>query len=119
MAYGPNSSFGELTTAVARHRKHGTVPWKDGVRAVQELRKRIIDERLLGASSIIDELETSLLDPQVQLLLGVAPMRITDYSGLLGLKRGRVFGLEFRLMGPAGSHKDLMAGALIVLQLLQ
>src|SRR3989344_4198377 len=115
----PNSSFEELSATVAKYGKHNTFPRRDGVHAVQEIRKRIIDERAFGVSTIIDELEPCLLDPQIQRLLGVAPMQVTDYSGLLGLKKGKVFGLEFRLMGPTGSHKDIMVGALIVLQLLQ
>ena len=119
MAYGPNSSFGELIAAVAKYRKHNTFSRRDGVHAVQEIRKRIIGEHSLGVSTIIDELELCLLDPAVQRLLKVGPMQITDYSGLLGLKKGKAFGLEFRLMGPTGSHKDLMVGALSVLQLLQ
>src|SRR3989344_9150982 len=119
MVNGPNSSLRELTTIVTKYRWHGALPRKDGVRAVKEIRDRIIAERSSGISAAVDELEPCLLDPRVQRLLGVAPMQITDYSGLLGLKKGKVFGLEFRLMGPTGSHKDLMVGALIVLQLLQ
>src|SRR3989338_8830702 len=119
MVNRPNSSFMELITIVTKYREHDTLPRKDGVRAVKEIRDRIIAERSSGISAAVDELEPCLLDPQVQRLLGVAPMQITDYSGLLGLKKGKVFGLEFRLMGPTGSHKDLMFGALIVLQLLQ
>ena len=119
MVNRPNSSFMELITIVTKYREHDTLPRKDGVRAVKEIRDRIIAERSSGISATVDELEPCLLDPQIQRLLGVAPMQVTDFSGLLGLKRGKVFGLEFRLMGPAGSHKDLMVGALIVLQLLQ
>ena len=119
MAYAPNSSFKGLTTIVTKYRGHDAFPRIDGIHAVKEIRKKINTERSLGVSTTVDELERCLLDPRVQRLLGVAPMQITDYSGLLGLKKGKVFGLEFRLMGPAGSHKDLMVGALIVLQLLQ
>src|SRR3989344_1508119 len=118
MAYAPNSSFKGLTTIVTKYRGHDAFPRIDGIHAVKEIRKKINTERSLGVSTITDELERCLLDPRVQRLLGVAPMQITDYSGLLGLKKGKVFGLEFRLMGPTGSHKDLMVGALIVLQLL-
>src|SRR3989344_4212840 len=118
MAYAPNSSFKGLTTIVTKYRGHDAFPRIDGIHAVKEIRDRIIAERSSGISAAVDELEPCLLDPRVQRLLGVAPMQITDYSGLLGLKKGKVFGLEFRLMGPTGSHKDLMVGALIVLQLL-
>ena len=91
---------------------------RKGVRGVADIRKRILEERARGSTETIDFFEKCFLDPEIQELLNIGQPQITDYSEFLGLERGKVYGLEFRLMGPAGSHKDIMMGSLIVMQLM-
>jgi len=89
-----------------------------GIRVVRELRGRFLGDRRNRISTTVDAIERCLLDPTVQKILRVNRPELTDYSELLGLRRGRVYGIEYRLMGPTGSHKDLMVGALIVAQVM-
>jgi cysteine synthase len=50
--------------------------------------------------------------------MNIGEPAITDYSELLGIKNGKVYGIELRLMGPAGSHKDLMIASLLTTRLM-
>jgi cysteine synthase len=115
-----NERFAKLVDIIERNHYKFPLEVKNpkGVRGVADLRKRILEERAKGSTETIDFFERCFLDPEIQELMNIGRPQITDYSPLLGLERGKVYGLELRLMGPAGSHKDLMVASLLVMRLM-
>jgi len=114
-----NSRFQKLVEIInAKYRSDFGVKGTKGLRPVSDIRKRILEERLRGSTETIDLFGECFRDREIQDLLGFKKPQITDYSELLGLEPGRVYGLELRLMGPSGSHKGMMIGSLLLMQLM-
>ena len=91
---------------------------KRGVHAIREIRRHFLDEKNLDQSVMVDLIERCLFAEGIQKALRLNKPQIVDYSEVLHLRKGRVYGLEFQKMGPTGSHKDLMIGALIIIQIM-
>jgi cysteine synthase len=89
-----------------------------GVRPVHNIRKRILEERATGSTETIDYFGERFMRPRVQGLLGIKEPKMADYSRTLDLLLGSVYGLEFRSMGPSGSHKDLMIASLFSMNMM-
>jgi len=115
-----NERFQQLVQLVddKRYRFPFDIYDKEGVHGVREIRNRILAERSSGSTETIDFFEKCFMDPEVQEIFNLKPPIIHDYSDVLQVKEGKVYGLELRLMGPTGSHKDLLMASLFMMQVM-
>lgn len=111
-----NENFGKLIEVINRKNYKFPFEVRDylGVRGVAEIRKRILAERKEGSTETIDFIGKAFNDQQIQEILNLNKPQISDLGTYLGVESGKVYGLEFRLMGPSDSHKDLMVASLLL-----
>src|SRR3989344_54984 len=103
-----NKKFQKLVEILQREEKLFPIDFPNhfGTKWIKPLREKILEERGRGSTETIDFFEEHFNNLEVKGLLRLKQPQITDYSNLLGLRSGKVYGLELRLMGPSGSHED-------------
>ena len=115
-----NKKFQKLVEILQREEKLFPIDFPNhfGTKWIKPLREKILEERGRGSTETIDFFEEHFNNLEVKGLLRLKQPQITDYSNLLGLRSGKVYGLELRLMGPSGSHKDIAIASLLAMKLM-